>query len=370
MRVLITGADGFLGWHLRCRFHGESGHTVVAANRENWAELATLMQGVDAVFHVAGVNRGADDELLTGNTRLAEDVVAAAEASGARPHVVYANSIQCGNGTPYGIGKEAAAQVLEEATHRWGTTLSDLRLPNLFGESARPGYNSFVATFVDAVLNGDEPSVVSREINLLHVQDAAAAMMAAVGDRDAVSPAGHATSVEAVWELLRSFHQAYCGRGDVPALPDRFVTDLFNTYRAALFPQGYPIALTKHTDARGSLVETVRSHGLSGQSFVSTTHPGITRGEHYHRRKIERFVVVSGTARISLRRLFDTKTVHFDVTGDSPSVIDMPTLWVHNITNTGDEELVTQFWTNTLFDPQDPDTYPARVSARDEYESE
>ena len=138
--------------------------------------------------------------------------------------------------------------------------------------------------------------------------------------------------------------------------------DLFNTYRAALFPAHYPIALTAHSDDRGRLVETVRAHGGQGQTFVSTTRPGITRGEHFHLGKVERFVVLSGQARISLRRVFHEDVVSFDVSGDAPAVVDMPTMWVHNITNTGDTEVTTLFWTHSLFDADNPDTYWEPVS--------
>jgi UDP-2-acetamido-2,6-beta-L-arabino-hexul-4-ose reductase len=157
--------------------------------------------------------------------------------------------------------------------------------------------------------------------------------------------------------------------GDVPAFADQLEVDLFNTYRAALFPAGYPIALTPRADQRGRLVETVRSHGNGGQTFVSTTVPGVTRGEHYHLTKIERFVVLSGQATISLRRLFTTEVLDFPVTGEDPVVIDMPTMWVHNITNTGDTELTTLFWTDTLFDPESPDTFPVPVAGATELEA-
>ena len=137
--------------------------------------------------------------------------------------------------------------------------------------------------------------------------------------------------------------------------------DLFNTLRSARFPVGAPIPLTPRIDDRGRLVEAVRSHGGPGQSFVSTTRPGITRGEHFHLRKIERFVVIGGRARISLRRLFTDEVVSFDVTGETPVAVDMPTMWVHKIINTGDGELTTLFWSNELFDPAAPDTFPELV---------
>ena len=149
--------------------------------------------------------------------------------------------------------------------------------------------------------------------------------------------------------------------GDIPPLESDLDVDLFNTFRAALFPAHYPIPLTRARDDRGRLVETVRAHGGQGQTFVSTTKPGITRGEHFHLRKVERFVVVGGAARISpAAGVHRRGRVVRRVSGDEPVVIDMPTMWAHNITNTGDDELTTLFWTNELFDPR-PDTYPEPV---------
>jgi UDP-2-acetamido-2,6-beta-L-arabino-hexul-4-ose reductase len=159
---------------------------------------------------------------------------------------------------------------------------------------------------------------------------------------------------------LQSQHAKYRA-GDIPPLGSRLETDLFNTLRAALVREHLPIPLVRHTDTRGALVETVRVHGGPGQTFVSSTRPGVTRGQHLHLRKIERFVVVSGQARISLRKVLTKEILHFDVSGEDPVAIDMPTLWAHSVTNTGDRELTTMFWTNELFDPEDTDTYPEDV---------
>jgi UDP-2-acetamido-2,6-beta-L-arabino-hexul-4-ose reductase len=271
--------------------------------------------------------------------------------------VVYANSIQSGNGTPYGSGKQEAARLLGDACTRVGGSFVDVLLPNIFGEHGRPAYNSFVATFVDAVVRGVEPEVADREVALLHVQGAAAALLDGLTTPETtLAPSATPTTVGTVLAALQEFHLLY-STGDIPALDTPLRVDLFNTYRAARFPEHYPISLTAHSDERGRLVETVRAHGGQGQTFVSTTKPGVTRGEHFHLQKVERFVVLSGEARISLRRVFTDEVVSFEVTGDRPSVVDMPTMWVHNITNVGQTELTTLFWTHSLFDPEHPDTY-------------
>ena len=357
MKILVTGASGFLGWHTCARLHALTEHETVPVTRSNWSELATLVDGADAIIHIAGVNRGEPEYVEAENVRLADDLGRVIEAAGAPLRLVFANSIQAGNETPYGTGKARAATRLQAALASVGGGFVDVLLPNLFGEHGRPAYNSFVATFVDAVARGEAASVQDREVALLHVQDAAQSLIDGLTNDDGqLTPAGTATSVTGVLDALQEFHALYA-TGDIPPLDSKLRVDLFNTYRAALFPDRYPIALTVHADDRGRLVETVRSHGGQGQTFVSTTRPGITRGEHFHLGKVERFVVLSGTARISLRRVLTDEVVSFDVSGESPAVVDMPTMWVHNITNTGDTDLTTLFWTHSLFDPDNPDTY-------------
>ena len=367
MRILVTGAEGFLGWHLRSRLRSTTGHDVVAVGRSEWSRLPEHAADVDAIIHVAGVNRAEPGELVSGNKQLAVDVAhAVAARSGPAPTVVFANSVQVGNGSPYAEGKQRAADVLRFATESRGGAFVDVLLPNLFGEHGRPAYNSFVSTFVEAVVSGRSPEIDDREISLLHAQGAAGSLI-----RAAESPADDAakgldlasvdTSVLGVWQTLTRFHALYPVTGDVPALEDGFQRDLFNTYRAGLFPGHAPIRLSPRSDARGRLVETVRAHGQGGQSFVSTTVPGVTRGEHYHLHKIERFVVLEGEAVIALRRMFTSDVLEFAVSGSDPVAIDMPTMWAHNITNVGHGALTTLFWTDTLFDPEAPDTTPEPV---------
>lgn len=360
MRVLLTGSAGFLGWHTRLRLHAQGTHSVTAVTRESWVDLTRLVAEADAVVHVAGVNRGEDDKVLNGNLELAEEVAEAVRVSGQPLRVVYANSIQDGNGTPYGRGKGRAREALT-ALRAGGHTVVDMRLPNIFGEHGRPHYNSFVATFVDAVARGESPKVSDRPVELLHAQGAAQALIdALVTDQEVLQPRGSIVRVQEVLDLLNEFQDAYRG-GEFPDLSTSFRVQLFNCYRAAIFPRHYPIALVPHRDTRGTFVETVRSLGGEGQSSISTTMPGITRGEHFHLAKIERFAVVSGTATIALRRMFSDTVVAFSVTGEEPSAVDMPMGWAHNITNTGDDVLVTQFWSHELFRSDRPDTFPERV---------
>lgn len=361
MRIALTGSAGFLGWHTRLRLRALTNHEVVPIAREQWQDLASVVASVDAVIHIAGINRGDDESVQRGNADLAKDLASALASSGRPQRVVYANSIQEGNGTAYGLGKGRAQGILAEAARATGGTLVDVRLPNLFGEHGRPAYNSFVATFVHAVRDGHSPQVSDRQVGLLHAQGAAKALIDGLtGDARRIDPLSTPVGVQEVLSLLQEFKASY-DTGEIPDLSTAFRVDLFNTYRAALFPDHYPIKLIPHSDQRGMFVETIRVRGGEGQASFSTTIPGVTRGEHFHLRKVERFAVIAGKAQISLRKMFTSEVLDFPVSGDEPCAIDMPVGWVHNITNTGSETLVTQFWSHELHRPEDPDTYPEPV---------
>jgi UDP-2-acetamido-2,6-beta-L-arabino-hexul-4-ose reductase len=323
------------------------------------ARLAGLIDKADRVLHIAGANRGAPEDVVAGNEQAARALADAVQQCATPPKtVVFANSTQAGNGTPYGDSKAAAAGILADATRWCGSEFVDVRLPNLFGEHGRPHYNSVVATFCRTLADGGVPQVAEdRPLDLVHAQDAAAALLG-LESADLV-PARR--TVLDLKHQLTGFAETY-GRTEIPALTDPFELKLFNTYRSHCFPGRYPMPLPRHEDARGGLVEAVKAHGNGGQTFFSTTRPGITRGEHYHLSKVERFVVVRGEAEIRLRRVLHDDVTTFRVSGDAPVVVDMPTLWVHNITNVGTDDLLTLFWTNEIFDPDRPDTYAERVA--------
>jgi Nucleoside-diphosphate-sugar epimerases len=358
--IVVTGGHGFLGWHVRALAHVRGLGDTVALGRVSDAALAAAVDGAERVVHLAGVNRASTAEVIEGNIDAARSLARAIRSSATPPKtVVYANSTQAGNGTPYGDAKATAAQILAEATRWSGSSFVDVRLPNIFGEHGRPYYNSVVATFCARLAAGQVPEVhENRALELMHATDAAALLLGL----DAASPASKPVTTNiTVGELaarLSEFATVY-RTGDIPELRTRFDVRLFNTYRSFLGPA--PVTLPRRGDARGELVEAVRAHGGTGQTFYSTTRPGVTRGDHVHLAKVERFVVLRGQARITLRRLLHSEVVELHVSGDSPVAVDMPALWAHAITNTGSEELVTLFWSNELFDPAAPDTYPEPV---------
>ena len=333
-------------------------HEIVPVTRSTWPDLDQLMVDADAVIHVAGVDRPPDGQIREGNIRLAEELVAAVRSSRARPRIVFANSVQCGNASPYGQGKAGAADVLARLVADLGTAFVDVRLPDLFGEHGRPHNSSLVPTFVEAVVEGRKPFIEDRPLELLHVQQAGQVLIDGLeGESGLLKPPGTLTTAQTVFNKLGDFQRLYAS-GEIPPLLSDLDVDLFNTLRAALFPSHYPIRLGVLSDDRGSLVEVVRAHGGQGRTFVSSTRPGMTRGEHFHLRKIERFVVIAGRATITLRRLLSSETVSFTVSGIRPCIVDIPTLWAHKITNTGSSHLTTLFWNYELSDPRHPDTYP------------
>lgn len=361
--VAITGAGGFLGWHLRAALK-ESGTAVEAIPVGAAFEASKATAAVDGrarVVHIAGVNRASDREVSDGNIAFAEQLASALlAATSPPPVVVYANSTQSTNGSVYGEAKARASEILADAASRIGAEFVDVTLPNLFGEHGRPFYNSVTATFSHLVATGERPVVENdKELTLLHAQNAADILSGAV-PVSAMHSLQREQTVSALLARLQGYAELY-GRGEIPNVADVFDRDLFNTYRSYTFPAQSPIDLTRHADARGSFFEIIRSHGGPGQSSFSTTVPGVTRGDHFHRRKIERFTVLQGRARISLRRLYSDGVVSFEVSGDAPGAVDMPTMWAHNITNVGEELLYTSFWTNDIFDPANPDTIAEAV---------
>ncbi|HEY0697933.1 MAG TPA: NAD-dependent epimerase/dehydratase family protein, partial [Micromonospora sp.] len=284
MRVAITGGGGFLGWHVRVLLRALGWPDPVLLTRADLADPAQLagrISGVDRLLHLAGVNRGDPATVAAGNVQLAAAVVAGLTRCPAPPPtVVFANSVQSGNGTMYGDAKAVAADLLARVA---GPRFVDLRLPNLYGEHGRPFYNSVVATFCRQLADGGVPEVRDdRELALVHVTDAAARLLEAPTGAGAWDPAMPAlrVTVRQLADRLTDFATGY-RTGEIPALPDRHLVRLFNTYRSHCFPTHAPIPLTRHADHRGELVEVVRAHGGGGQTFCSTTRPGITRGEHF-----------------------------------------------------------------------------------------
>ena len=366
--IAITGPDGFIAWHTRCALRARNGGGDVVhlgeAHFDDPGLMDTALGGVDAVIHLAGVNRASDDEMVARmNPWLASQLVAGLQRSGRAIPVVYGNSVHADGDSVFGVAKQQAADILSTWGAEAGVPVTDVLLPNIFGEHGLPFYNSVVSTFCHLLARDETPQIkVDRELPLLHVQHAANVLISAVGAGHSgqVRPQGTPITVTGVLEILEPMRDAY-RTADLPDLSDPFIRDLFNTFRSYTFPDQWPVFPEVRADRRGELFETVRTPGGQTQVFFSSTRPGATRGQHFHLHKVERFVVLRGEAVIRLRRLFSDDVVEFPVSGARPAIIDMPTMWVHSITNTGADELVTLFYADEVFNPAAPDTFPEEV---------
>ena len=371
MRIGITGADGFLGWHLRSLLHGDTTEdTAVPCDQVSFADdhaLDNLVVTSDAIVHFAGINRGTDDEVLNGNLAITDRLIAALVRSGRSPRVLFASSIQIERDNTYGEAKRACAQHLQAWADSCGARFTTVVLPNVFGEFGHPFYNSVVATFCHQLVHSEEPHIgVDAPLELIHAQDAVARFvtLAHDGTVGVVRVKGHEPMlVSEILRRLQGLNALYTG-GTFPVLADSFDLQLFNTLQSFRFPDQARGTLEVHADARGSLWEVARAQG-AGQTFVSWTLPGVTRGNHYHRHKVERFAVLSGSGRIRLRRLFTPDVYTYDLAGEAPGYVDMPTFCTHSIENIGSTSLLTLFWSCELFDAGNPDTWSEPVLAQE-----
>ena len=369
LKVGITGADGLIGWHVRCALLAEKGVEAIPAGRAQFADSASLEAFVadcDTIVHFAGQNRGEEEDVYATNVGLAEQLVAACRARDVQPHLLFSNSTHSLGESRYGTSKRDAAAVMGEWAKSDGGRFTDMVLPHVFGEHGKPFSNSVVHTFCYQIANQEAPQIDhDGNLELLHASDVAALVLEciriAINEPDAsetvtcVQPRGVVMKVSELLTRVTAFDDSYRNRRTIPDLRAPIDLRLFNTYRAALYPHYFPVDLKLHCDNRGSLFEAVRDDN-GGQTFLSTTHPGITRGNHYHYHKVERFLVVAGEAVIRIRRLYDDEVMEFAVSGARPQFVDMPTLHTHVITNVGDDDLLTLFWSHEVFNPETPDT--------------
>lgn len=370
MKALVTGAAGFIGKNLTTSLARTSGIALFRVDRDDDQELDRAAQnGVDVVFHLAGVNRpeitgGALDD----NRLCTERLVRALQAARATPMVIMSSSTQATKDNPYGRSKLAAEKVLIDWSHATGAPLHIYRLPNVFGKWAAPNYNSGVATFCHNAARGLELNIhdASAPLSLVYVDSVVNEFIAVARGKDIARPYAGVpevldTTVGEVADLVRSFPSIRVS-GRLPDLSKPLTRYLYATYLSHLPLDRISYAPSLKSDARGTLFEFLKAPS-AGQCFLSTTKPGITRGNHYHHTKVEKFLVIKGSAVISLRSILDTSVVRLEVSGDSPSVVDIPPGYTHSITNIGSDELITLFWASEIFDPENPDTYAEMIDA-------
>jgi len=369
MNVVITGAAGFLGRNLVAWLRSCPGCSVLAYDRDDgWAALAGGLDQADFVYHLAGVNRPEHDhEFVAGNVELTEQICSHLLRRGRPVPLLLASSIQAGLDNPYGRSKAAAESVVAAHARQSGAPVFTYRLANVFGKWCRPNYNSVVATFCHNIAR-NLPITVSdpaRTLELVYVDD----VMRHFADELAAGAAGRAQyrTVTPVTQItlgaLAAQLQAFgAGRRTllIPDFADPFVGKLYATYLAYLPEQDFAYGLERKCDARGCLAEFAKQPSF-GQIFVSRTAPGVTRGNHYHHTKTEKFLVLEGEACVRLRRIDDAAVIEYHVAGTDMRVVDIPPGYTHSLENTGAGELVTLFWASEIFDPAQPDTYALPV---------
>ncbi len=367
MKIGITGQNGFVGSHLYNTlglFPEE--FERIEFNRdffENNQYLDDFVAKCDVIVHLAALNRHESDQVLHDtNVNLTVKLVDALKRTNSQAHVLISSSTQEDRDNLYGKSKKTGRETLVEWAKVNGGKATGLIIPNVFGAFGKPFYNSFVATFCHQLTHGETPAIANDgEVKLIYVQELIDIIIKAIRSNEGVAelliePTA-TKKVSEVLILLQEYKAKYFDGGEIPAIHNTFEYNLFNTYRTYIDQAThFPVKFTQHTDPRGAFVEVIRL-GIGGQCSFSTTVPGITRGNHYHTRKIERFAVIKGKALIQLRKINTDDVMDFYLDGNEPSYVDMPIWYTHNIKNIGEEELYTIFWINEPFNPEDADTY-------------
>nr|NQU92032.1 SDR family oxidoreductase [Bacteroidota bacterium] len=341
---------------------------------ESAGTLEAFVRQCDAIVHLAAMNRHNDSRLIyETNIRLVKQLIAACEATGSTPYIVFSSSTQEEHDNPYGKSKREGRKLFEKWADKNNAQFSGFIIPNVFGPFGNPYYNSVIATFCHQLTHNETPKIeVDAEIKLIYVGELVKHFI----DRIQLIDEQHADDcvieeitvgptseikVSALLKALQNYKDNYFSNGEIPSLDNPFKRNLFNTFITFIEHAAfYPFMLKLNTDNRGSFVETVKLK-TGGQVSFSTTKPGITRGNHFHTRKAERFAVIKGKAKIELRRIGTEQVISFELDGRQPSFVDMPVWYTHNITNIGSEDLYTIFWINELFNSDDQDTYFEKV---------
>jgi UDP-2-acetamido-2,6-beta-L-arabino-hexul-4-ose reductase len=367
-RVLVTGADGFIGKNLVVALGEHKNFEVLPVTRAtSAAELAELAGRADRVVHLAGVNRPKDvAEFEQGNAGFTTGLCEALLATGRPLPLAFASSIQVERDNPYGVSKRHAEETLADYGQHSGAPVAIYRLANVFGKWSRPDYNSAVATFCHNIARGLPIRIDNPEspVRLVYIDDVVAELLrflAEPGEGVRLAEAGpvYATTVGALAHQIRAF-----GNVRQSLVSERvgtgLVRALYATYVSFLPPEAFSYKVEKHADPRGMFVEMLKTPDCGQFSFF-TAHPGITRGGHYHHTKTEKFLVIKGRARYRFRHLVTNEVFEVESTGDEPLVVETIPGWAHDITNIGDDELVVMLWANEIFDREHPDTVASKV---------
>lgn len=367
LKVGITGQGGFIGWHLfnTLGLYPDEIERIAFDRTyfENPALMDAFVSSCDVIVHLAALNRHNDPAVIyETNLHLVKQLIASLERTGNSAHVIMSSSTQEEKDNQYGRSKKEGRELLADWAKNSTGVFTGLVIPNVFGPFGHPFYNSVVATFCHKLTHDQLPVIdVDGELNLVHVGELVQMILEKIRTKAdqplVVLPHSATIKVSGILALLNAYQEQYLKSGIIPHFNDRFELNLFNTFRSFIdLKQFFPVKYTQHTDNRGSFVELIRLN-TGGQVSFSTTHPGITRGNHFHTRKIERFSVIRGEALIQLRKIGTNETIDFHLSGKEPAFVDMPVWYTHNIKNIGTEELYTIFWINEFYDANDPDTF-------------
>lgn len=379
IKVGITGQAGFVGTHLynTLGLHPDTFERIPFEDAyfQDNLKLKAFVISCDVIVHLAAMNRHNDPEVIyRTNIGLVKQLIKACKDTQSTPHILFSSSTQEERDNLYGKSKKEGRKLFEKWADRNNASFSGFVIPNVFGPFGHPYYNSVVATFCHQLTHNETPKIdVDGTLNLIYVGELVNHFINIIEKVQKIQSEGkialqevkvqHTTSltVSGLLKILQSFKEGYYNRGEIPDLSNPAMRNLWNTFLCYLDHESFfPYHLKLNTDNRGSFVETVKLNS-GGQVSFSTTVPGITRGNHFHTRKAERFAVIKGKAKIELRRIGTDEILSFELDGKSPSFVDMPIWHTHNITNVGEEELYTIFWINEHFDASDPDTFFEKV---------
>ena len=369
MKILVTGAHGFIGKNLIAELKNRKFNDIYEFDLDTDPALLDEYAGdCDFVFHLAGVNRPKDEgEFMTGNFGFTDTLLGKLEEAGNKAPVLITSSIQALLDNPYGKSKKAGEELMFSYSKKTGAKVYVYRLPNVFGKWCRPNYNSAVATFCNNIAAGlpirvNDPSVVMK---LVYIDDVvnefinACEGKANIVDGYGAIPTVHTVTLGRIVDIITSFKENR-EKLLVPKLSDEFESKLYSTYLSYLPTDDFAYPLKMNKDERGSFTEFIRTPDR-GQVSVNISKPGITKGNHWHHSKNEKFLVVRGKGCISFRKYGTDEIIDYHVSGDELTVVDIPTGYTHSITNEGDEEMITVMWANEAFNPDKPDTYYEKV---------
>ncbi len=372
IKIGITGQAGFVGTHLYNTLGlGPDKFMRIPfedAYFSDEGKLKEFVQNCDVIVHLAAMNRHNDpDVLYNTNLGLVKQLIEACETTNSAPHILFSSSTQEERDNLYGRSKKEGRELFEKWADKNNAQFSGLVIPNVFGSFGNPYYNSVVATFCHQLTHGEKPRIdVDGDMKLIYVGELVDEIIKIIESQESIThtykiPHSAEIKVSILLKKLTSFKENYFDNGSIPNLDNSFDLNLFNTFLCYIDHHTFfPFNLKLNTDQRGSFVETMKLNS-GGQISFSTTVPGVTRGNHFHTRKAERFAVMKGKAKIELRRIGTDKVMSFDLDGKQSSFVDMPIWYTHNITNIGNEDLYTIFWINEHYNTDDPDTYFEKV---------